>query len=310
MAGTLLVANPHAQNGRVGRRWTAIEKAVAPHLPPDRQTSFTKAPRDAEAIVRRALQTGTDLVVAVGGDGMFNEVVNGFFDEAGPVRPQARLALIPAGTGSDLSRTLDLPPDAARSAARISPGADRRLDVGRVTFRDPSGNVASRYFINIAEAGSGGAVVAKSNRTTKAFGGKLSFLWAILTTMPRHKNTRIRWKVDGPDPSVGEAVVNNFIVANGRHFGGGLTPAPDARMDDGLLDVVVVGDIDFPEVRRNLGRFRRGTHLSHPAISHFRAAALDTECVDDMLLDTDGELVGANPTRFEVVPAAIRLAQT
>jgi diacylglycerol kinase (ATP) len=125
--------------------------------------------------------------------------------------------------------------------------------------------------------------------------------------MPRHKNTRIRWKGDG---HAGEAVVNNFIVANGRHFGGGLTPAPDAKMDDGLFDVVVVGDIDFPEVRRNLGRFRRGTHLSHPAISHFRTAALDTECLDDMLLDMDGELCGTNPTRFEVIPGAIRFGQT
>jgi len=304
MADTLVVANPASANGRVGRRWKSIERALASKLPGDREIAFTKGPRDAEGIVRSALKSGTSLVVAVGGDGMFNEVVNGFFDGDVAVRPDARLALVPVGTGSDLRRTLDVPEDLAGAARCIAKGRDKPFDVGRVTFRSPDGGVGQRYFLNVAEFGAGAKVVEKANRTTKAFGGRLSFLWAILTTMPKHKNTRVKYRSDG---ETGDLVVNNFIVANARHFGGGLTPAPQAEMDDGLLDVVIIGDIDFPEVRRNLGALRRGTHLSHPDITHFRAAAIDVECVDAALLDTDGELCGSNPTRFEVVPQAIRI---
>jgi YegS/Rv2252/BmrU family lipid kinase len=304
MAEVLLVANPASANGRVGRRWKSIERALAPHLPGDREIAFTKGPRDAEQIVRRALRGGTELVVAVGGDGMFNEVVNGFFDDGGPVRPEARLAIVPVGTGSDLRRTLDVPLDLAGAAKRISKGRDKPVDVGRVTFRAHDGSVGRRYFLNVAEFGSGAHVVEKANQTTKAFGGRLSFLWAILTTMPKHKNSRVRFRADGRS---GDVVVNNFIVANARHFGGGLTPAPHAEMDDGLLDIVIIGDIDFAEVRKNLGALRRGTHLSHPAITHFRAPSLEVECVEPALLDTDGELCGSNPTRFEVVPKALRI---
>lgn len=301
---TLLVANPASANGKVGRRWKSIERALAPKLPGEWEVAFTKGPRDAEDIVRAALRRGVSLVVAVGGDGMFNEVVNGFFDDGVAVRPDAKLAIVPVGTGSDLRRTLDVPEDLAGAAARIAKGREKAVDVGRVTFRGHDGAVGTRYFLNVAEFGSGAKVVEKANRTTKAFGGRLSFLWAILSTMPKHKNTRVRFRCDA---SQGDVVVNNFIVANARHFGGGLTPAPKAQMDDGLLDVVIIGDIDFAEVRKNLGALRRGTHLSHPAISHFRTATLETECVDPALLDTDGELCGSNPTRFEVLPGAIRM---
>ncbi len=187
---------------------------------------------------------------------------------------------------------------------RISRRRTRELDVGLATYHNRQGAAVRRHFLNIADFGSGGAVVDRVNRTTKVFGGRMSFLWAILRTLPKYRNTRVRYRADGRE---GEVVMNNFVVANGRFFGGGLMPAPHAEMDDALFDVVIIGDIAFKQVRRNLGKLRRGEHLGLPEITHFRAASVETECVEPALLDLDGEMVGSSPTRFELLPKAIRL---
>jgi YegS/Rv2252/BmrU family lipid kinase len=258
----------------------------------------------APSLVRDALGEGVSLIVAVGGDGTFNEVVNGFFEDGRAVNPEARLAIVPVGTGSDLRRTLSVPADVEAAARRIARGRSKTVDVGLATYRDREGEVRQRHFVNVADFGAGGAVVDKVNRTTKVFGGRISFLWAILTTLPKYRNTRVRYRGDGQQ---GDLVMNNFVVANGRYFGGGLMPAPHAEMDDGLLDVVIIGDITFKEARRNLGRLRRGEHLSLPQVTHFRAATVETECLDPALLDLDGEMVGSNPTRFAVLPRTLRI---
>lgn len=304
MPEALVVVNPASANRRTGRRWRRYERDLAPHLPRDRTVVLTERPNHATTLVRQALRGGADLVVGVGGDGTFNEIVNGFFEGGRPVRPRARLAIVPVGTGSDLRKTLHVPTDVALAGERIARGQVRSVDVGLATYHSRQGEVVRRHFVNIAEFGSGGAVVDKVNRTTKVLGGRLSFLWAILTTMPKYRNTRVRYRADGRK---GEVVMNNLIVANGRFFGGGLMPAPHAEMDDGLFDIVIIGDIAFKEVRKNLGKLRRGEHLGLPKIEHFRAANVETECVEPALLDLDGEMVGSSPTRFELLPKAIQL---
>lgn len=296
--------NPASANGRTRRAWKTHERAFRNAMKAPFAVRFTERPWHAAELAKAAILSGAETIVAVGGDGTLNEVVNGMLDGTGrPWNPQARLAVFSVGTGSDFAKTLGIPRVASEVAVRIIGASERRIDVGTAEFVH-EGAPRARYFINVGEFGSGGAVVDRVNRTTKVLGGRMSFLLAILRTLPRYQNTRVTYRADGGASR--EVVMNDFIVANGRFFGAGLQPAPQADPADGLFDVVILGDIDFRTVRKNLRRLREGTHLDLPNVSHFRCRELEIESADEMI-DLDGEYVGRHPTRFEIVPGAIRL---
>lgn len=248
---------------------------------------------------------GADTVLAIGGDGTNNEVVNGFFHGPPEVRSKTAFAIAPVGTGGDFAKTVRQSGESREVLARLQRSQRRTIDVGRVEFAGFDGKLASRYVINIAEFGSGGAVVEKVNRTTKILGGRMSFLMAILSVMPKYRNRRVRYRIDGGPGR--ELIANNVVVANGRYFGGGLMPAPQAELDDGLFDVVVIGDLDFKTIRRHLKDLRAGTHLSLPGVTFARGREVVTRDTEGALLDLDGELVGRDPTRFVCVPKALDL---
>ncbi len=297
------IVNPRAANGRCLRLWRRFARTLATRAPWPHVERLTSRPGEATALTRAALREGADLVVAVGGDGTLNEVVNGFFDGSRPIQPGAALGLLPWGTGQDFARCLHLPVAADAALARLGEGHAVPIDLGRATFHDGAGALATRWFANIAEFGSGGAVVDRVNRSTKILGGRLSFTIAILRTLPRYRNRNVTFRADRKESDTMR--VNNVVVANGRYFGGGLLPAPHAELDDGLFDVVIFGDIDFSIARRHLKDLRRGTHLALPFVRWFRTASLDTSETGGALVDLDGESVGRDPTRFEIVPRAL-----
>jgi len=305
MAGPEIVgiANPEAGNGRARRYASRLERVLRSgglSVP----LHYTSAPLEGIRLSRDALDGGARIVLAIGGDGTVNEVVNGFL-QGRRSRPDAALAIAPVGTGTDFAKTLHETADPSEVLERLQGNRRKAIDAGFVEYTDLTGRPASRYFVNIAEFGSGGAVVEKVNRTTKLLGGRMSFLLAILSTLPKYRNKNARWRVeDGP---WSQARVNNFVVANGRYFGGGLMPAPNAELDDGKFDVVVIGDIDFKTVRRHLGDLRQGTHLGLEFVSSIRGGSLETGSTEGALLDLDGELVGVDPTRFTCLPKAIDL---
>ncbi len=298
------VANPAAANGRARRRAEALHDFLAKNGVPT-TFRFTRGPGDATRVARDAVRTGADVVLAIGGDGTLNEVVNGFLPARSESPPKTALAIAPLGTGTDFAKTVGQSADSREVLGRLRTNRRRTIDAGRVEFPDLSGRPTSRHFLNIAEFGSGGAVVERVNRTTKILGGRTSFLLAILRVLPKYVNRRVTWRLD--DGRTGEGVANNFVVANGRYFGGGLMPAPEAELDDGLLDVVIFGDIDWSFVKKHLKDLRRGAHLGLPEIAFHRARAVETTTSGGVFLDLDGELVGTDPTRFEVVPRAIDL---
>jgi diacylglycerol kinase family enzyme len=147
--------------------------------------------------------------------------------------------------------------------------------------------------------------VDKVNRTTKAFGGQISFLWGILTTLPTYKNKLTKYRIDdGPEQ---EKVLNTFVVANGRYYGGGLNPAPNAQLDDGLFDIVSIGDVGFLEAVSSLGKFRKGTHLEIPKVSFSRGRTVVATSDETQLVEMEGEVVGRLPARFEMLPKAMNI---
>ena len=302
---TLLIANPASANGRVGRHWDRIYSQIKGNYRGPFDLEMTERSGHATELTRGAIEAGYELVVALGGDGTINEVVNGFFRE--PVAPAADtvLGLLPLGTGNDLVRTLGIPKEVSLAVQALNVAGMRRVDVGRAEVSAFEGPPEVRYFLNIADFGSGGAIAERVNRTTKVFGPQISFWWGIMSAMISYKNPTITFSVDGDRGQ--EAVINDFIVANGKYFAGGLKPAPDARMDDGLFDIVTLGDLGFIESLLNLPRLKRGTHFTHPKAQLRRGKKVIARANCEVLVEADGEVIGCLPATFEIIPQALSI---
>ncbi|HET6174263.1 MAG TPA: diacylglycerol kinase family protein [Gaiellales bacterium] len=294
------MVNPAAQNGTAGRRWPGLEERAG-QLGLDLDVVFTERPGHATELARQAAADGRALVAALGGDGTVNEVVNGLAP-AGAAGPE--LAILPFGTGRDTIRTYGIPKQAGRALELLRGGRARTIDLGRATFRTGSGE-GSRWYINIGSCGLTGAVAERAERTTKRLGGTPSFLFATVATFAAWRNVPFRVQVD--DEPVIELVANNVICANGRAFGGGIRVCPQAEPDDGLLDVLVWGDVGKLDLALNLPRLYRGTHLGHRKVTVLRARRVHVEPERPLPLELDGELPGTTPATFEIAPQALRL---
>jgi YegS/Rv2252/BmrU family lipid kinase len=270
-------------------------------------------------MTRAALRRGAERIVAVGGDGTVHEVVNGFFEEgAGEGRmiaPDAVFAHLPCGTGGDFRRALGVP--SGRAAARLlRSDRTRRVDLMRVTCRTSTGR-ASQIVANVSSCGLGGDVVQSVRSLPSAVGarlgpvgGSLAYFVAILRRLATSAPGRVQVTVDGRD--AGTFDTRTVAVANGSSLGGGLHLAPQAVVDDGVLDVVVVGDLPVSRLLACAPRFYRGTHLSLPGIHVFRGRRITLEppsppgSAPPTWLEGDGELLGHLPATFEVLPGALR----
>lgn len=299
---TKIVVNPHSANGRTGKIWNVIEAEIRKHIP-EFDAAFTAAPDDATEIARRALLEGSDFIVVVGGDGTINEVVNGFFDGGRLIHKGAVLGIICIGTGADFVKTLGIPRTIPEAAAVLGRKNFVRCDVGCIRCRNRSGGEIERYFINIADFGIGGEVVDRVNRTTKIFGGFVSFFIGMLRAALSYKNQPVEIVID--DKPIGERITKNIVVANGQYFGGGMRIAKDARPDDGLFEVIILGDLSMIENLRMLRRMYSGDIIGVNKVERFQARTLKATASGRVLLDVDGEQIGMLPASFEILPACI-----
>lgn len=304
---TVVVVNPKSQGGRLGKRWTDLADTIGRAFPFDE--AITKGPGDATKLAREALRAGAERVVAIGGDGTVNEVVNGFFDEQGvAIKPDASFALLPFGTGGDFRRTMNIPLELADAAAVIAANQRRKIDVGKLELTMNDGARALRMFANIASFGVSGVVDRLVNESGKKLGGKLSFAIATARATWAYKNQRVQLIFDGKPSERVEATINTVAVANGKYFGGAMMIAPNAEVDDGVFDVIAMGDLNFGDLLKSGRRLYKGTHLSMDKVTARRARIVEAEPIEPggiVELDVDGEALGRLPARFELVPSAL-----
>jgi diacylglycerol kinase (ATP) len=228
-----------------------------------------------------------------------NEVANGVAGRDG-----VDLAVIARGTGWDFVRTYGIP-RAIDDAVRVArDGSARTIDLGRVTYRAWAGAEAEAYFTNIASAGMSGAIAQRANETTKALGGKASYLWATLAVFARWRNNEVRVSVDS---EIRGGRMHDVVVANGRYFGGGMMICPEAEPDDGLFDVLLIGDLTKGDLLLTLPKTYRGRHLPHPKAELLRGAVVTVDAESPLPIELDGEQPGTTPVRLEVVPGALRV---
>jgi YegS/Rv2252/BmrU family lipid kinase len=307
---TLAVINPKSAGGKTGRDTETIARKLAEVTGP-LTVALTNAPMDAARITSHALRDGYGRVVAVGGDGTINEVVNGFFSNGVAINPEAEFALLNLGTGGDFRKTFDIDAGFDASLERIAGGRVRQIDVGRLTFVTADGKSGTRHFANIASFGMSGDVVDRVNRSTlvKRFAGSLAYTWGSAMSLFRYKAKPVRLKIDAAFDEV--VTVSTCAVCNGQFFGGGMRVAPNASPDDGLLDVIVIGDAPRRQVLKAMSEFSTGQHVNNPNVKVFRAKSVIATPVEatqgaPVIIEADGELPGRLPAMFEVMPKALK----
>jgi diacylglycerol kinase (ATP) len=298
-----MVVNPASDHGRTASRWPEIARAAAGRGL-DLDVRATEAAGHASELTRAALREGAGLIVAVGGDGTVSEVANGFFDGDSPINPDAELAVIPRGSGCDFVKTFRISKQVDRAVETAATATVRMVDVGRVRFTDWDGQPAARIFCNVASAGLTGVAADRVNRSGKPLGATVAFAWGTIVTFVGYRNSRFRVRIDEREL---DQVCNNVIVANCRFYASGMKIMPMADPGDGLLDVLVWGDVGRADLARTLHKLYRGTHVGHPKADISRARRVTVEPDLTLPIEADGETPGVTPATFEVVPRALRL---
>ncbi len=207
---------------------------------------------------------------------------------------------MPSGTGADLVRTLGISHSLSDAARQARQGSAHPIDIGQVQFTDLEGRPVQRYFVNVTDVGFGGDLVRYVNSHSKRLGGKLSFLKGVLVTLFRYQNKKVHIAIDEKEDF--EVRASSIVVANGQYFGGGMWVAPEARLDDGYFNLVVIGDVSKTEVLANITRLYRGTIAEHPKVKTFQARTIELTSEEEVFIDLDGELVGRLPARFQILP--------
>jgi YegS/Rv2252/BmrU family lipid kinase len=290
----LVIVNPAAGGGRTEDRWARLRERLG-------RTGFafdwvsTAARGDATTQARRAVDAGVGLVVAVGGDGTLNEVLNGVVDDGG--RARAALGLVPTGRGRDACRNLGVARDADAAVAALARDRERLVDVGVVEW---SGG--RRYFLNAAGAGFDAEVARRAQ--LHGGSGTIPYLLGVLSAVRRHVPAPATVKTDD---GVWSGRTLCVVAANAPWYGGGMRIAPGALPTDGLLELVVLGDIRRLELLRWLPTLYPGTHLRNRKIRVHRCRTATVELAAAWPVHADGELVARTPVTFRVSPRAVTM---
>ena len=284
MSKVAFIINPVSASGRTKKKWPSISTKVRLMFP-DSDFIFTKSAGEAERLTRQVISRGVQSVVAVGGDGTLNEVVNGYFNsDDTPINPKVSIGVLPMGTGSDFCRSLGIPRDPIK-ALEILKHTPQKIDCGVAVVGEER-----RFFDNIGSVGISGEVAKHFEQHGKA--SIFSYVTGLFKSARRYekrgfsirfKTQEAAWKTrELPDAFVA-------IVANGKYFGGGMSIAPKAHLNDGLFHCVLVEGVTGTQIMRYLPSIFKGTHLRHPPFSDFETNEIEIKVTSPSWLELDGE---------------------
>ena len=283
-----IIANPVSGRGRakrVGDQIVALlrERGVPADL------VLSEQPGDCERLAREAVDRGVRRVAACGGDGTVHEVVNGI------VGSDAILGIVPCGRGNDLARVLGLPEDVERVVESLANGVDRAIDLGKI---------GDRFFTTIASLGFDTAVAEMTRLHPSRLGGTATYVLGVLRTIMRYECAKVQLTGDF---GTFEGRILLAATANTPYYGSGIQIAPDAVLDDGVLDVCIVKAMPRRTVLRLFSKVYSGSHVSYSAVQMVRTKTLKIESEAPLWLFADGEPMCETPTTIEIAPGALRV---
>ncbi|MFZ5551825.1 MAG: diacylglycerol/lipid kinase family protein [Bacteroidota bacterium] len=264
--------------------------------------------RHSISLAEKATLEGYDYIIAVGGDGTLNEVLNGIMLASIKVRELPQLGMLPYGSANDFSKTIGITPDISLLVEAIEKDHSTLIDIGKIELTDEDGQPVTRYFINVFDAGIGADVVRKVNASNKPLGTRFTFIKAILGSLLTYTPTPLVCKTDH---EIIEDRMLSFVIANGSFFGDGMCIAPDARVNDGSFSVVAVADISVKDYILNTRKLRKKMKIDHPKVSYHKAHIVEIfpkhySCS----IETDGEFAGYAPAKTSMMHHAIRFTGT
>lgn len=290
----LVILNPVAGGGRAGRLAGWVSERLAAR--PDARFEVTRRAGHAQELAAEAAGHH-DRVVAVGGDGTIQEVMNGLLNG----EPAASVGIVPVGSGNDLARSLGLPRDPAAAWTIALGSAERSLDLALAT----GGDGRTRWFGSAGGIGFDAQVAAAMAARSSWQRGQAGYLLTTLAELRRFSNRRIELTIDGVPRETRALFV---AIANGEYYGGGMRIAPGASVDDGMLDLCIVGDVSRLTALRQLANLYRGTHVDHPRVEMAQGHTIEVDGDRTTLTHLDGEPFGSLPLSVRLRPGAIRVA--
>lgn len=303
----LVVVNPMAGSGKCENDWPTIRDLLV-----EAGFSFisvlTEHPFHAIEITRNMVNDlGFNKIIAVGGDGTLNEVVNGIFQQTRFATTDIMLGMITVGTGNDWGRMYSFPMKYKKAIKILSKQRTFLQDVGKVKYRHDTED-KSRYFINIAGMGYDALVAKKTNdMKARGKGGVMAYLYNLVTGLFQYENVQLSIIVDGNE------VVNDKVFSMNigicRYNGGGMMQVPGAIPDDGLFDITVIRKTTKWRVVKNIKNLYDGSFINLPEVDTFRGKTVSITSTPrhSILIETDGESLGVSPLDFNIVPRAIKL---
>ncbi|XP_078437854.1 diacylglycerol kinase family protein [Wolffia australiana] len=308
----VFVVNPMGANGKTGQDWKKLQPYLRLKLGNDYDLSefFTTGPCQASEITRKAIRDGADAVIAVGGDGTLNEVLNGFFEEGKPVSAygpetgcSTALGLVPMGTGSDFIRTFGWGSDPCEAVDRIARGKRSKIDVGVVT--GCSGG--PRYFVNVSAIHLSAKSTFYSSKYKRL--GSLCYVFGAFQAFIGHKNLTFRIKVDDDDWEILEKTTT-ICIGNAKYYGGGIKITPNASPMSGDLQVVIFQNFEWYDFVAKLPKLYVGSHLSEKGVSVKSVQSIEIETMDqsdEIYVECDGDCIGFLPRKFSLLPRSVEM---
>lgn len=295
-----VIVNPVAGAYSTRRKWLGISKRLK-HIGLSFDYEFTQSVGHAIELARAAASDGYRFIVAVGGDGTVNEVANGVLSSANS--SDIALGVIGTGTGSDFIRSMGIPRHYDSACSSLTGWRRLLIDVGVVEYQS-KGQSLRRFFVNAAGAGFDASVVEATERLPKFFGGTIPYLAGLFRYLVSYRNKPVRLSLED---KVEATRILAVVIANGCYLGGGMCVAPQAKVNDGLLDVVTIGNIGKFEMLKALPMVYNGTHVTHPKVRMETATRITIESSERVLVHADGELLGICPASFWLMPMALSI---
>jgi len=302
-----VIVNPAAHKGGAARRWPAIQAELVRRLGPF-EAQFTTAPGHATELARTALAEGVRRFVAVGGDGTVNETLNGLLEPSGCLSaPDAVLCPVPAGTANELCRALGHLKHPAQAFDAAAGRHSRAIDLLRVRCTGLDGRPVERFGYLIVSVGAAATISHRTSqsRWLKKLGG-VAYLLMTPTVTLAYRNRDVSIAIDGAP--AGTRRLFTAMVANTENGGGGMRLMPGAKLDDGVLDLIEMGDISSLGMLFGvMPKLYSGAHIHHPKVRTSRGTSFRFESDVETLVDLDGETVGRLPLDVSVLPRALQV---
>jgi diacylglycerol kinase (ATP) len=302
---TLVIVNPNAMGGRALRAWRRFEPVMRERFP-GLQVAITPTIADVPQTIGSALKSGIRTIIGVGGDGTNYALVNAIVNltDRDENLPIPSYGTFPIGTGCDFASSRGIPKGSLETVDWLAAAQPVPADIGVVQFTDRDGANIRRCYLNIASGGISGDVSRRVN--TALVKRPWTYLAATITSILRTSPPDVHVRLDGYEFYSGRALL--VTCANSTTFGHGMRIAPDARLDDGLLDVVLVRDASKITVLKALNRVYSATHLTHPAVCYGRAREVRIDTLDGTIDgDLDGESFHGRDWMFTLRPKLLPL---